>query len=287
MSFGWNLMFRKGAWDEFRRFALLQRQNVPSRVIMIDREVSKIGNIRVSYQRSDTNDKTSPMSERRIGIEVKKNSSLCKLLQAYIARGGNPFDISMFLKPDSFYYIDDANQSNVLIEKQPYGGVVYPTSKEDDDTFSGIDTSGWLSLWRYPPRKLGNKVSPWSDYGQFIGAKIDSSREWITQEIKELRNDLEARILKLCDLREQLLIEKEEILVGSIGDAVNEIVFDDRFSVEHHLFNIIDFMDRVFYELDEYGRPDRTRPRKDDADRPYPVLLGDANTGEEDFTALG
>lgn len=282
MSFGWNLMFRKGSWDEFRRFALLQRKNVPSRVLMIDRELRKIGKIRISYQREDPANPLSKMTERRIGIDVSEGSSLSKLLKSYIAQGGNPFDISMFLYPDSYEFVDEQ-----LKENQPYGGVIYPTSRSDDRIFSGTDTSGWLNLWKYTPRKTGNKTSYWSTYGSVIGTKVESSREWITQEIKELRNDLESKILKLCDLREQLIHEKEEILVSAIGDTVREIEFDsERFSEEHHLFNIIDFMDKVFYELDEFGRPKRSSPREDSIDRPYPVLLGDAFTGEEDFSAL-
>lgn len=283
MSFGWNMMFRKGSWEEFRRFALLQRQNVPDRVLQINRELSKIGSIRVGYARSIPEDKNSPLTERRVSLDVQTGSSLCKLLQAYIARGGNPFDISMFLIPDSYTVLEEG-----LAENQPYHGVIAPLSKNDDDMFRGLDTSGWLPLWRYPYRKLGKKVSYWGLYGHTVGSKIESSKTWLTQEIKELRNDLEARIIKLCDLREQLLIERDEILIGAVGDAVPMLPYDTQdFSLENHLFSVITFIDRVFYQNGENGLPDRASPREDSIERPFPTLLGDAPTGEEDFTAIG
>lgn len=293
MSFGWNIMFRRGAWTEFRRFTMLQRQNIPSRISLINREISRIGNIRVVYQRSDPENRRSPMSERRIGLEVNEGSTLCKLLQAYIARGGNPFDISMFLIPDSFVYLNEDNrlatsdEESFLVETQPYGGVVYPESLDNDEVSAGIDTSGWLNIWRYPARKLGSKLSPWGQYSD-IATVVESARGWVTQEIRELRNDLEARIIKLCDLREQLLKERDEIITGAVGDTVPDVDFDPEiFSAEHHLFSIASKIESIFYELGEDGQPDLSRPREDTRERPYPVLLDDVPNGEENWTAIG
>lgn len=285
MSFGWTFTFRRGSWNEFRRFALLQRQNVPDRVVMIDKELNRIGNVTVIYQRKDLEDPSSDMSELRSGIVVSEGSSLSKLMQAYIARGGNPFDISMFLVPDSYEITED----EVYIEKQPYGGVISPTGRDDDERFTGIDTSGWLPLLKYVPRKLGGKANHWSEYGNTIGTKIEASREWITQEIKELRNDLEARIIKLCDLREQLLSERFELLAECVGSSVTGVTLDFDPSIhseEYHLLSVINFIDKIYYHTDSSGRPDRSRPREDDPNRPYPVLLGDASSGAEKFTAL-
>ena len=42
-------------------------------------------------------------------------------------------------------------------------------------------------------------------------------RKWANKEIKYKRNNLEARILKLCDLREQLQEEKKELLARFSG----------------------------------------------------------------------
>jgi len=275
---------RRGAWDEFRRFALLQRANVPSRVFQIEKELKNIGKLTVRYERSDPSDNQSPMSERRAGVYVSKGTTLCKLLQAYVAQGGNPFDISMFLIPDSYEMSGDET-----VETQPYKGVIYPESRDEDERFSSkIDTSGFLIFWRYPARKTASKVSVWSEHAHTIGHRVESARRWLPQEIKTLRNDLEARIIKLCDLREQLLLERDEILYQALGDAVPGYEdFDlESFSEDHHLFSIIHFIDRAFYETPGEN-PDRLSPRPGSPDNPYKTLLEDAPDGEEDFTAIG
>lgn len=281
MSFGWTMMMRRGAWDEFKRFALLQRANVPSRIHQIDKEISRIGNITVEYERSNPNDLTSYMTERRSGIYVQKNTTLCKLVQAYVAQGGNPLDISMFLIPDSYRIV-----SGQVVDTQPYKGVIYPEQRDENDRFSSkIDTSGYLIFWRYPARKTASKVSVWSNHAHTIGARVESARRWIPQEIKTLRNDLEARILKLCDLREQLLTERDDILQQALGDAVPglEDFNPEEYSEEHHLYQIINFIDSVFYETVEGV----ISPREGSPDNPYKTLLQDAPDGEESFTAIG
>ena len=53
MSFGWNCMFRRGSWVEFRRFVLLQRKNVPDRILSINKELSRIGQIEIEYEKSE------------------------------------------------------------------------------------------------------------------------------------------------------------------------------------------------------------------------------------------
>ena len=100
MSFGWTLMFREGQWLELRSFLLKQRANVKERLEYIENELDKIGDVTVVYVREDENDVTTPMTEQRKGIIVEENTSLSKMIKAYVAKGGNPFDISMFLKPD-------------------------------------------------------------------------------------------------------------------------------------------------------------------------------------------
>ena len=107
MSFGWNCMFRRGSWVEFRRFVLLQRKNVPDRILHINKELSKIGQIEIEYEKSE-----GRVTEKRSGFFVERNTTLGKLLVAYIAQGGNPFDISMFLIPDS-YRITDTGDTEI------------------------------------------------------------------------------------------------------------------------------------------------------------------------------
>ena len=74
MSFGWNCMFRKGQWLEFRRFVLLQRQNVGSRINYINKEISRIGEIRITYEKVGEGE-DQVCTEKRVGLKVDVNSA--------------------------------------------------------------------------------------------------------------------------------------------------------------------------------------------------------------------
>jgi hypothetical protein len=284
MSFGWTGFFRQGAWREFRSFILNQKRDALPRLRAINAEINRIGYLRVLYSRFDPTDSTSPMSESRVGIEVSRGSALEKLLQAYIAQGGNPFDISMFLHFDSFRILEEEDET-IVTESEPYGGVVYPQST--DPVEGGLYTGGWLPLWRYPPRKFGNNITYVTESAEMAPA-IRQARDWTNREIRN-RNNLEARIIKLCDLREQLALERDEILPQSVGAAAFGVDFDpDVFAVTHHTSSIINLIDEVFYpnKLPD-GSYDFTRPRSTEINPVYPVLLEDASTGEEDWTGFG
>lgn len=284
MSFGWTGFFRQGAWREFRSFILNQKRDALARVRAINAEIGRIGYLRLLYSRFDPNDADSPMSESRVGIDVTPGSSLEKLLQAYIAQGGNPFDISMFLHFDSFQLVE-VDGDSIVRELEPYGGVVYPQSA--DPIEGGLYTGGWLPIWRYPPRKFGNNITYITETAQMTPA-IRQARDWASREIR-YRNNLEARIIKLCDLREQLVKERDEVLPQAIGGAAFGVEFNpDVFAVTHHTSGIINQIDEVFYPVKlEDGSYDFNQPRATEENPPYPVLLEDAPTGEEDWTSFG
>jgi hypothetical protein len=280
MSFGWCVLFRQGSWLEFRDFALTQRKNVSSRLFVIQSELSKIGNVVAQYERADVDNPKSPMTEKRVGIAVTPNSSIGKLMRVYTARGGNPFDISMFLIPDSYEIID-----NERVPTQPYFGVLAPQSGDADS--DRIDQTGVLNTWKEPTRKLGDKNSIWDDEStQFVGLRMRAARSWIKQEIKELRNDIEARILKLCDLREQLLKERNEIIYSAVGASLSSYeVTETDFVKEYDLVNIVYLFDTTFFELNESGQIDFSKP-KPYTSKEFASLVEDAPTGEEKYTAL-
>ena len=295
MSFGWNCMFRKGSWLEFRRFVLLQRKNVPDRILSINQELSRIGRIVVSYEKVD-----GRVTEKRTGFYVDEKSALGKLVVAYIAQGGNPFDISMFLSPDSYKIsnIEDEESSEwsaggkSVSFTQPYGGVVYPQSQEEDE-FKGQDQRGWLPLWKFPPRKLGGNERNIYPEADEIGGQIAEARRWIGQEITQLRNDLEARIIKLCDLREQLIRERDEVLYNALVGSVAALEdFDpDEILLENHLSSIVANIDLNFFEVndayDSVRVPDHSKPLPLKTPLSiYQCLLDDAPSGEEENTAL-
>jgi len=289
MSFNFNTMVRRGKWMEYRRFLLNQRKNIPSRVRVINAELNRIGDIQVFYRRSDDTNPNSPMTERVMGIFAPDNSSLSKLLRAYIAQGGNPFDISMFLKPDAYDIEYDERDNTVeLIDTQPYKGVIYPVSQNPDEGDIGmVYQAGWLCFWRYPARKLNSNSSPVQETTE-LGRAIINTREWARQEIKELRNDLEYRIISLCDLREQLVKERDILLMKAGGDVISGMYFEDEYySRDHHLTSLINKIDSVFWEIGPDGFADFTKPRKVTVDMPFPTLFEDAYTGEEKWKALG
>jgi hypothetical protein len=294
MSFNWTVLFRRGSWMEFRNFALNQRKNVPSRLQLIQSEIEKIGQIRIVYQRTNPDDITSPLTEKRLGLDISNNTSLSKLLKAYVSLGGNPFDISMFLVPDSYVFIDsptgEKDENNeikrISIPTQPYDGIVSPLADDSAGEPNGLSVAGWLPILRYPNWKTGNNESYW-DKGVDVYHAIKSSRQWITQEIKERRNDIEARIIKLCDLREQLLLEREEVLLGAVGDVFPSLLFNsDVYSTTHHLSYIVDKIDRVFHpNITSSGEIDFTQPRQPtDKNPPFPTLVED--TEEEKWSAI-
>ena len=327
MSFGWNCMFRRGSWLEFRRFVLLQRQNVGERINYINKELQNIGEVRVLYETVGEG-QDQKMTEKRIGLEVSMNSSLGKLMTAYVAQGGNPFDISMFLKPDSYKWVERENeevpdngqglavqdeQGNPVDkyrkETQPYGGIVSPKTAGEGES-EMIDTAGWLPLWKYGARRLGGKNKSIYPRADQIGGVISNARKWVTQEIATLRNDIEARILKLCDLREQLMRERDDILVNAIsGTALDLPPFDPKNQLEElHLSHIVTNIDLNFFEAkdlegntepqgedtSELNPVDKKSTRVPNFDAPrergsepyYKCLLDDVETGEEDNTAL-
>lgn len=316
MSFGWNCMFRKGSWLELRRFVLLQRQNVGNRINYINKELERIGNIKVLYEKSGEGE-DQIITEKRIGIEVDLDSALGKLLKAYIAQGGNPFDISMFLQPDSYEWVEqegDPSGDNVITDSQgnvknltkdydqPYGGVLAPRTSTTEES-EQIDASGWLPIWKYGPRRLGGKknIYPRADE---IGGAISHARKWVTQEISHLRNNLEARIIKLCDLREQLMIERDDTLFNALsGTAAKLAPFDSDLQLDEvHLSHIVTNIDLNFFEARDpdivegpvqegvdrssVETPDFSKPRDRGSDPYYKSLLDDVSTGEEDNTAL-
>ena len=317
MSFGFTGLFRQGSYRDFRFFVLQQRRDVLARITTINAELARIGYIQIYYARSDPSDPTSRMTEARVGIDVTPHTSLAKLLQAYIAAGGNPFDISMFLTPDSFSFVPDptppspppssptsededrdgngnppipstddgAGTTGTLIDQQPYGGSSY--SQSTDPIRGGLHTGGWLPLWRYPPRRLGSSQS-YSDEAAEVARDINAMRSWVTQEIRTLRNDLEAKIIKLCDLREQLQNEANELIPQAVGGVIPGVNYQsDQHAVSHHVSSITDAFDSVFYPAVGDGTYDFTNPRTTTPNPEYPTLMDDAPNGEEDWCAIG
>ena len=290
MSFGWTVMFREGQWLELRSFLLKQRINVNARASYLKKEIKKIGEVSIIYEREDPNDETTNMTERRKGIIVSQNSSLGKLMKAYVAKGGNPFDISMFLTPDRHIINELTDGDMVEIQTQPYDGVLHPMS--DKKFFAVVSEAGLLPIWKDPYRKLGERKNIWDEKFSTdeVLIRLQNARSWASQEIKYFRNDIEARIIKLCDTREQLINEYTEILTQAVGDFSDaELDFDkEDFLVDRHLATIVNYFDEQFFVRNEEGDIDFTEsvPPKIKIKLFRDMYLEDASDNSEDFTAL-
>lgn len=281
MPFGWLGTFRQGQWQEYRSFVLNERRDVGRRMAVIQAELTRIGIVNVLYAATkDATTGESVVTEQRMGFSVSAGSSLEKLVQAYIAQGGNPFNVSLFLSPDSTFSLDP---DDVETEQptQPYGGVVYPKSGD-----YGVGTSyegGFLVVKKYTPARTGGRTDLQDNS---VASAVDTSRRWVNTTIQARLHDLEARIIKLCDLREQLLEELDDITMaigGTTGavPALDQDFYDEKLGVA----KIVAAIDSIFYEQDANGVPDFSTINNE-ALEDYRSLLVDVDGDEEDNTAL-
>lgn len=282
MGFRWLGTFRQGQWQAYRQFILAERQDVAKRLRMIEAELTRIGEVTVIYGSSvDAEGKVS-VSEERQGFAVTPNSSLCKLVQAYVAQGGNPFDVSLFLTPDNTVVMDPSVDpaEDVGDNTQPYNGVIYPRSGSyvPGATYEG----GFLVIKKYLPARIGGRKHVEDSQ---VATRVDAGRRWIRQEIKTKREEIEHRILKLCDLREQLLNEINAMTMAVAG-VVPEVpsLDEDRFDKELSVAHVVAAIDSIFYNLSEDGTPNFGSENTAELGK-YPFLLSDISPDEDD-TAL-
>ena len=270
MSFGWLGTFRQGSWRAYRRFILEERRDIDARLGVIQAELSRIGEVVVFY-----NSDEDRVTEERTGMYVSRGSSLEKLFNAYIALGGNPFDISLFLTPDATIVFPDESDNPT----QPGEGVIYPK----DGVYSiGTQYEGsMLNLNKYIPGRIGSRRKIEDSR---IAGLVDQSRRWSQQAIRYKRNDIEARIIKLCDLREQLLLELDDIALAVSGtvpslSSRDEAVLENDYGVA----GIVAAIDSIFYQMTD----DNTANFVVEGDSlgDFPNLMPDISP-DEDNTAL-
>lgn len=286
MSFNFLGTFREGSWRAFRHFVSEARRDVTLNLSTIEAEQKRIGSVFVFYKDDPAN--PTQKTEERLGMVVDMGSSLHKLMQAYIALGGNPFDISMFMRPESAKaQTDQATGKVIYYEQYPYGGVASPQSK--DPSKNTLDKKGTLPFHKYQQNKTGTRNHFWSEAKEIVIAN-QQIREVFSQEIKIRRNELEAKIIKLCDLHEQLENEKD-LIRRRLGDTP-EITTAEIFELEDLEYTIarnLKVIDQNFYDDEEI--PDmRVANYAKIPVRPYYSLLDnieqDDGTTPEHWTAL-
>jgi hypothetical protein len=248
---------------------------------VIDAELAKIGHITVTYKTVDQTVQTGAGSEIEIqNVTEERESftvssgSLEKLIQAFIAQGGNPMAISMFLQPDQTQFTSPqdpeeseespTNRSNEEFSDigpastpavQPGRGVVAPMS---GDYGPGGQYKGGLSTSLRDMTKIVGRYFPEGEAGAKIAIRMNHARKWVGQEIAELTR-MEVRIIKLMDLREQLTQERNTIIQQAVGGSVVDFPLSpdgERFARNLHLTRIVSEMDSVFYKTGPDGEID-------------------------------
>ena len=302
MSFGWLGTFRVNQWRDFRYFVLNERRDVDDIVEYIDAELRRIGDVIVRYERRlvsqpqpDGSVKDAvTVTERRLGLFVTKDTALDKLLKAYIALGGNPLDISMFLIPDQAHFQngtgaggdpDEESRTMTGLERvYPHDGIVSPETPATFNPQGGVYEGGFLTWGKYPWRRFGGQTSD-DNLNAALAARVDHARRWCQQAIFEKRNNIEAKIIKLMDLREQLRMERDEVLGQAVGGTTlsgGPIPDSNDFHPDFHLSNIVADIDRVIWQEAENGGVDPTR--LSDSRFDYVTILDDEP--DEENTAL-
>ena len=178
-----------------------------------------------------------------MSLEVTPDSSLEKLLQAYIVAGGNPLDISMFMYPETSQYEISGSPSEdkdnfFKIQEYPYDGMVSPVNRQNAEsseykkssldkqgsTYSfGNDAGGNLNISKYQGPRLGTgSRAIWQQDHTISSAIMHDLRRWCNQEIAEKLHLLEHKIIKLCDLEEQLR-DEITLLTRAFGGSIGEL----------------------------------------------------------------
>ena len=274
MGFGWLGTFRNGQWNAYRSFILRERADASARLRVIQAEIERIGEVSISYRMRK--DDSGTCTEERVGFSVSENTTLEKLIRAYTVAGGNPFDISMFLVPDSVTLADDDDPTSA-VELQPYGGVIAPKTGDPavNATFYG---GGDLNVLKYTPARTDGQDAHDSN----MSSSVSRSRKWVGQVIDERVHSLESRIIKLCDLREQLEQERE-LLVSTLGGTVDGVpsLDPDVYDLDQTLSKIVSKIDAIFYITNADGYVTETLNEDRLADNPYlmtDILPDEANT---------
>ena len=250
MSFGWLTMARRSSWIAFRKFVLEEKRDLDSRIFEIDSELDKIGTLFIKYERTED---TKKSVQKRKRFYVTKGSSLEKLVKVYIATGGNPLDISMFISPKTLdaVKLDGAE----YYEYTAMGGVVAPLSGSPDEM---VYTGGWLNWNKDPKWNIGNADLPMGKQLWTIHT-VNKSREWVEKEIRAKRNKVEEKIIKLCDLYEQL--EQEKALLELRNKDFSPLNKMGNWASQQTIEYPIHLIDKIFWKQTDGINGDPNEPR--------------------------
>ena len=270
--------FPVGYFRATSQWLLRERRDVVSRVGVISAEMTRIGFVKMYYRVIDDGDNVIT-TEQRLGFSVTKNSNLSRLMQAYIATGGNPFNVSGFLHPDETTWEEGADLEGVRKQRYPHGGVVAPKSVDynnplpetgtDVDGESIVEKSGYegyeggyIESAGYMPGRMGGRIDRGAWDSNTIVRLMHDTRRWNNQAIKRRLHDMEARIIKQSDCWEQLRKERDEVLIEAFGGTLlgfptlDEAMHDPKRLCQA----LIADMYSLLFKTDESGVPESFAP---------------------------
>lgn len=260
-----------GYFRAYSSWLLRNRRDVAKRINVINAEVERIGVVKIEYKGIDV-DGEIRRTEERTGLYATPGTSLGKLIQAYIAQGGDPLAISPFAYPETNQTTEDAPETGSKVQEEyPFGGLIGPTSALPNEPVSSDQNPGWgghpggyLQSTTYYPARQGGRTDPGSYDHDTVVRSMRQIREWANQEIKE-RQNLEWQIIKLCDLREQLVKERDDVLVQAFGGALDGVgPFDPtRFAEGLQVQKVVQDMYELLYQTEDSGRVRSFDPSKD------------------------
>lgn len=247
----------------FRRacsWLLKNRREVGGRVNLIMAEMRRIGFVRVLYDETEEADGTIKANENPVGFTVSASSSLERLVRAYIAVGGNPLDVSMFLQPDSTGALQITDDGDTVVRwTQPQEGVAAPQSVdynspvgatnaytgEVDDTGYGEYRGGYIKLHGYYPARQKGRITRGQFDSEMVVRTMDVLRSWTNQTIQTRLHEIEWNIIKMEDMREQLNLEIRTLLEG-FGDTLGALTNLDNPDVYMNSLRISALMTEVW-----------------------------------------
>ena len=267
-SFEWGSTFREGQWRVLREFVTQERKDCGNREKVILAEQSRIGRIIILYGADET---TGIRTEERIGVLVEgvQGCAIGKLLQAYVALGGNPFDISMFLVPNQATV---SEEGTLVDDQQPGLGVAYRVGFSY--SFSSANENSDSNLSGFQPSVVGGEVETGEER---VWTPIKQLRGWTKKEMYQKRVRLEERIIKLSDLYEQLNEELSEIVQATRGEGMktsyDPVVYSEKLCVQYLVYAI----DSAFRQPSSDGTVEPYAQQSSEQDG-YPNLVLDKET---------
>ena len=275
-SFSKSSVFSVGYFRAITQWLLRERRDVVARIATLTAEMTRIGFVTIDYAKVDEG-ASSKATYRRTGFKVTAGSSLCRLVQAYIATGGNPLNICGFLHPDTSGMSPEEGGSVAVQQAYPGGGapgaksVQYndplPESAEDGSNYpkmTGYEgyRGGMIDHPGYIPGRMGGRLDRGAWDNSTVTRVMHDTRKWANKEIKSRLQDKEWQIIKLSDCWEQLRLERQETLMEAFGGLLVDMPSRDdaKFDPNRLVQVVIAEMYGLLYDVGDSGLPTGFKP---------------------------